>query len=170
MGLFVWYFGTKRRYSDVDHHTIMLGPRYRGAAATTSSERKMLAEDFCLYLHRPTATDPSLAPPGCDAFYVLSPVPTSARDRLAAQAEPYRRAIQQHLEETVLPGLGKQIVTSMLTPQISATGCGVQRCRVRAGAALLAERLVPPAQPSARRCAACIWSAPARIRARACRA
>jgi Phytoene dehydrogenase and related proteins len=74
MGLFVWYFGTNRRYDDVDHHTILLGPRYRELLADIFT-RKRLAEDFSLYLHRPTATDPTLAPEGCDAFYVLSPVP-----------------------------------------------------------------------------------------------
>ena len=77
MGLFVWYFGTKRRYPAVDHHTILLGPRYRGLLADIF-DRKVLAEDASLYLHRPTATDPSLAPPGCDAFYVLAPVPNFA--------------------------------------------------------------------------------------------
>ncbi|MFK5073592.1 phytoene desaturase, partial [Klebsiella pneumoniae] len=63
MGLFVWYFGTARRYPEVDHHTILLGPRYRGLLADIF-DRKVLAEDASLYLHRPTATDPSLAPPG----------------------------------------------------------------------------------------------------------
>ncbi len=74
MSLFVWYFGVKRRYENVPHHMIMLGPRYRELLADIF-QRKILADDFSLYLHRPTATDPSLAPPGCDAFYVLSPVP-----------------------------------------------------------------------------------------------
>ena len=63
MGLFVWYFGVNRRYDDVAHHTILLGPRYRDFA-TDIFDRKTLADDFSLYLHRPTATDPSLAPPG----------------------------------------------------------------------------------------------------------
>jgi phytoene desaturase len=77
-----------------------------------------LAEDFSLYLHRPTATDPALAPPGCDAFYVLSPVPHlgSGVDWLA-QAEDYRRAIARHLEASVLPGLEAHVVTSrLMTP------------------------------------------------------
>ena len=78
MSLFVWYFGTSRRYTDVAHHTILLGPRFRGLLQDIF-DRKVLAEDFSLYLHRPTATDPSLAPPGCDAFYVLSPVPQSGQ-------------------------------------------------------------------------------------------
>jgi phytoene desaturase len=118
MSLFVWYFGTKRRYDDVPHHTILLGPRYRELIRDIF-DRKILADDFSLYLHRPTATDPSLAPDGCDAFYVLSPVPhlDSGTD-WAVQAEPYRRAIEQRLSQTLLPGLGDQIVTSRLfTPQ-----------------------------------------------------
>jgi len=115
MSLFVWYFGTRRRYPDVPHHTILLGPRYR-ALLEDIFERKTLAADFSLYLHRPTATDPSLAPGGCDAFYVLSPVPhlggtTDWRER----AEPYRRAIAAHLEATLLPGLGRSIATSRVT-------------------------------------------------------
>ena len=74
MSLFVWYFGVRGQYPDVAHHTIALGPRYR-ELLTDIFDRKLLASDFSLYLHRPTATDPSLAPPGCDTFYVLSPVP-----------------------------------------------------------------------------------------------
>ncbi|MCV5262406.1 phytoene desaturase, partial [Escherichia coli] len=60
MGLFVWYFGTNRKFGQVDHHTILMGPRYRGLLADIF-DRKHLAEDFSLYLHRPTATDPLLA-------------------------------------------------------------------------------------------------------------
>jgi phytoene desaturase len=118
MSLFVWYFGTRRQYPGVAHHTIALGPRYQGLLADIF-ERKHLAQDFSLYLHRPTATDPSLAPEGCDAFYVLSPVPhlQSGTD-WQVQAEPYRQAIQQRLEQTLLPGLGEALVTSrLLTPQ-----------------------------------------------------
>ena len=118
MGLFVWYFGTRRRYDNVDHHTILLGPRYRDLLADIFT-RKHLAEDFSLYLHRPTATDPTLAPEGCDAFYVLSPVPHlgSGTDWHLA-AEPYRRAIAAKLSATVLPDLEANIVTSrMMTPQ-----------------------------------------------------
>jgi phytoene desaturase len=73
-GLFVWYFGTRRQYPDVAHHTILLGPRYQGLLKDIF-KRKLLAEDFSLYLHRPTATDPALAPEGCDTFYALAPVP-----------------------------------------------------------------------------------------------
>jgi phytoene desaturase len=117
MSLFVWYFGTRRRYEDVQHHTILLGPRYRELLEDIF-ERKVLADDFSLYLHRPTATDRSLAPEGCDAFYVLSPVPhlQSGID-WRAQAEPYRRRISAYLEATLLPGLEASLATSrMLTP------------------------------------------------------
>jgi phytoene desaturase len=118
MGLFVWYFGTRRQYNEVPHHTILLGPRYKELLADIF-ERKILADDFSLYLHRPTATDPSLAPQGCDAFYVLSPVPhLQSRTDWSKTAEKYRRAISQELAKTMLPDLENQIVTSrMLTPQ-----------------------------------------------------
>jgi len=118
MGLFVWYFGTNRRFEDLQHHTILLGPRYRGLLDDIFRKHR-LAKDFSLYLHRPTATDPSLAPPGCDAFYVLSPVPNLASGTDWAQvAEPYRQAIEAELERTVMPGLGASVVSSrVMTPQ-----------------------------------------------------
>lgn len=118
MSLFVWYFGTKRQYEQVPHHMILLGPRYRGLLDDIF-ERFHLADDFSLYLHRPTATDPALAPDGCDAFYVLSPVPHLASGvDWNAEAERYRKSVEAYLERTVLPGLSREIVTSrMLTPQ-----------------------------------------------------
>ncbi len=118
MGLFVWYFGTRRRYDHVAHHTILLGPRYRGLLEDVFG-RKVLADDFSLYLHRPTATDPSLAPEGCDAFYVLSPVPNlDGRVEWPLMAERYRRRIARHLERALLPGLEDALVTSrVLTPK-----------------------------------------------------
>jgi phytoene desaturase len=118
MGLFVWYFGTNRRYEDVAHHSILLGPRYKTLLRDIFT-RKILAQDFSLYLHRPTATDRSMAPEGCDAFYVLSPVPhlDSGID-WALVGENYRLAIQAHLEATIMPGLSKHVVTSrLLTPE-----------------------------------------------------
>ncbi|HEX8417844.1 MAG TPA: phytoene desaturase [Methylobacterium sp.] len=115
MGLFVWYFGTDRKYPDVAHHTIMMGPRYRGLIDDIF-RRKHLAKDFSLYLHRPSATDPLLAPPGCDAFYVLSPVPNlDGGQDWRVEAEPYRQAIERHLEATVLPDLAASLVTSKVT-------------------------------------------------------
>jgi phytoene desaturase len=118
MSLFVWYFGTRRRYESVHHHTMVLGPRYRELLDDIFIH-KTLAEDFSLYLHRPTATDPSLAPGGCDAFYVLAPVPhLGSGVDWNARAEPFRQRVQQRLEQTLLPGLGDNLATShMLTPQ-----------------------------------------------------
>jgi phytoene desaturase len=114
----VWYFGTDRRFDDVLHHNMILGPRYRGLLDDIF-HRHRLADDCSLYLHRPTASDPSLAPPGCDAFYVLAPVPNLASGTdWPATAERYRAQLQQRLESTLLPGLGQSIVSShMLTPQ-----------------------------------------------------
>ena len=112
MGLFVWYFGTNRRYEDVGHHTILLGPRYRELLRDIFVSKR-LASDFSLYLHRPTATDPSLAPKGCDAFYVLSPVPNlEGGQDWRVDSEPYRRAIARALEASILPGLTQALVTS----------------------------------------------------------
>jgi phytoene desaturase len=117
MGLFVWYFGTDCQYPDIKHHTIMLGPRYRGLLRDIFRHH-VLAEDFSLYLHRPTATDPSLAPRSGDAFYVLSPVPNLAgQTDWRTQAEPYRAKIERHLADTLLPGLSQHVVSSrIMTP------------------------------------------------------
>ena len=117
MSLFVWYFGTRRKYPEVGHHTLLLGPRYQELLADIF-DRKILASDFSLYLHRPTATDPSLAPQGCDAFYVLSPVPhLGSGIDWQVQAEKYRRALANRLSETLLPELEDNVVTSrLMTP------------------------------------------------------
>jgi phytoene desaturase len=111
MSLFVIYFGTNRRYDDIAHHEILMGPRYEGLLEEIFT-RKTLAKDFSLYLHRPTATDPSLAPPGGDAFYVLSPVPhLGGPTDWATEAPRYRDAIMQHLERHYLPDLSRHLVT-----------------------------------------------------------
>ena len=117
MGLFVLYFGTDRRYPDVAHHTISMGPRYRELLRDIF-DRKVLADDFSLYLHRPTATDPSLAPAGCDSFYVLSPVPNmqSGID-WSRQAGVYGDRILEALERTMLPGLRESLAVRFhMTP------------------------------------------------------
>ena len=112
MSLFVIYFGTKRRYLDsgLAHHNIILGQRYKGLLDDIF-RRKILADDFSLYLHMPTITDPSLAPDGCEAFYVLSPVPHLGADVDWTQAaKPYRDSIMQFLEDNYLPDLQENIV------------------------------------------------------------
>jgi phytoene desaturase len=114
MSLFVWYFGTNHRYDDIEHHTMIFGPRYKGLLDDIFRKRR-LANDFSLYLHRPTASDPSLAPEGGDAFYVLSPVPNLDGDAdWAVEAERYRQRIEKRLEETMLPGLSRHIVSSRI--------------------------------------------------------
>lgn len=111
MSLVVIYFGTNRRYDHLAHHEILMGPRYRGLLDDVFVNRQ-LSPDFSLYLHRPTATDPSLAPSGCDAWYVLSPVPHLGADIDWANAGPaYRDAIMQHLEAHWLPDLSRHLVT-----------------------------------------------------------
>ena len=119
MSLFVWYFGTDRQYDDVAHHTILLGPRYKELLQDIF-HNKHLADDFSLYLHRPTATDPSMAPDGHDAFYVLSPVPhlDSGDPWDDQQTEAYRKKIEAYLEGTALPGLSEHLTASRtLTPK-----------------------------------------------------
>lgn len=112
MSLFVIYFGTKKRYldSELEHHNIILGERYKGLLEDIFN-KKNLSDDFSLYLHMPTKTDPSLAPEGHEAFYVLSPVPhlDSGTD-WKQQAKPYRDAIMNFLEEHYLPGLQENLV------------------------------------------------------------
>ncbi|MEO7713433.1 MAG: phytoene desaturase [Gemmatimonadaceae bacterium] len=117
MSLVVIYFGTDRRYDDIAHHEILMGPRYEALLENIFTD-KTLSEDFSLYLHRPTATDPSLAPPGCDSFYVLSPVPHLGGDTdWRTAARPYRDRIMAHLEERYLPGLSRHLVTEhMIDP------------------------------------------------------
>jgi phytoene desaturase len=114
MSLFVLYFGTDRLYRDTEpkiaHHNIILGPRYKGLLDDIFHNKHM-AEDFSLYLHMPTITDPSMAPEGCESFYVLSPVPNLKSGTDWSEAAPrYRDAIVQFLEENYLPDLSKHIV------------------------------------------------------------
>lgn len=109
MGLFVIYFGTKKKYHKIAHHTIWMGERYEGLLKDIFN-RKILAEDFSLYLHRPTATDKSMAPENCDSFYVLSPVPNlkSGID-WNVMGEQYSKKILNALEKTILPDLNKNL-------------------------------------------------------------
>lgn len=123
MGLFVWYFGTKGtrgKWTDVGHHTILNGPRYQGLVKDIFINGK-LSEDMSLYVHRPTVTDPSAAPEGDDTFYALSPVPHLGFDdpvEWGEMAETYRRKVQAVLEEQLLPGLGDHLTASeVFTPE-----------------------------------------------------
>ena len=117
MSLFVIYFGTRKQYPGIKHHTIILGERYRGLLDDIFN-KKTLSKDFSLYLHRPTATDPSMAPAGCDSFYVLVPVPNQKSGiDWTKQAVPFRDAIMRFLDEKYLPGLLANLATErLLTP------------------------------------------------------
>ncbi|MDR9415776.1 MAG: phytoene desaturase, partial [Gracilimonas sp.] len=112
MSLFVIYFGTKKRYVDsgLAHHNIILGERYKELLKDIF-HKKHLAEDFSLYLHMPTITDPSMAPEGHEGFYVLSPVPHLDADVDWNEMAPkYRDAIMNFLEENYLPDLQENLV------------------------------------------------------------
>ena len=118
MGLFVLYFGTTRTYPAVAHHTIWMGERYRELLNDIFHRRK-LSEDFSLYVHRPTATDPSFAPAGQDSFYVLCPVPNLQADiDWATEGPRLRDRIIDALEQTMLPGLKATITADFFkTPE-----------------------------------------------------
>jgi phytoene desaturase len=111
MGLYVLYFGTKKQYPDVAHHTIWLGPRYR-ELLDEIFHQKVMSKDFSLYVHRPTATDASFAPADCDSFYVLCPVPnTQGGQDWKVEGPKLRDRIVSELDRTMLPGL-KDCITS----------------------------------------------------------
>ncbi len=113
MSLFLIYFGTDRTYPDLVHHTIVLGERYRELLEDIF-QKKILADDFSLYLHAPTRTDPTLAPPGCECFYVLSPVPNLDGDvDWNAVKEVYANAILESLEKHC-PDLRQHIVSKII--------------------------------------------------------
>ncbi len=122
MSLFVWYFGTRgtaNMWGDVGHHTILNGPRYKGLVRDIFIKGR-LAEDMSLYVHRPSRTDPGVAPEGGDTFYALSPVPHLGHDDpvdWASEGDTYRKRVQAVLEDQLLPGLGAHLTASeVFTP------------------------------------------------------
>jgi len=114
MSLFVLYFGTDRKYPDLAHHTVLFGPRYRELLDEVFGG-STLPEDFSLYLHAPTVTDPSLAPAGHEAFYVLAPVPHLGHAALDWNAigPAYAQKVLTYLER-VLPNLRQHVVTQRI--------------------------------------------------------
>ncbi|WP_299615769.1 phytoene desaturase [uncultured Tateyamaria sp.] len=122
MSLFVWYFGTKGTrgdWADVGHHTILNGPRYTGLLHDIFMKGK-LSDDMSFYVHRPSVTDPSVAPEGDDTFYVLSPVPHLGHGGVdwETEAEAYKAKVLAVLEDQLLPGLGSKISTEQVfTPE-----------------------------------------------------
>jgi phytoene desaturase len=125
MGLFVWYFGTRgtrAMWPDAGHHTIMVGPRYREHIRDLFRTGK-IDGDMSLYVHRPTVTDPSAAPPGDDTFYALSPVPHLGHDAAdwSSFAETYKDRVAAMLEP-MLPGFRDRITAERIfTPETFQT-------------------------------------------------
>ena len=117
MGLFVYYFGSKKQYKDVAHHTIYFGNSYE-KHLNKIFEKKILSEDISYYLHRPSATDPNMAPSGQDAFYVLVPVPNNLSNiNWSNEGEKFKNLILEKMDRSVLPGIKENVVSDFyLTP------------------------------------------------------
>lgn len=115
MSLFLIYFGTKKQYPDMAHHTVLFGPRYRELLQDIFHHGE-LADDFSLYLHAPTRSDPDLAPPGHEAFYVLAPVPHLGANKVDWEVEGprYAEKILNYLDQRYLPGLKENLVTQRI--------------------------------------------------------
>lgn len=123
MGLFVWYFGTRGTrgmWRDVGHHTIVVGPRYREHIRDIFVTGR-LADDMSLYVHRPSVTDPSVAPEGGDTFYALSPVPHLGHDNgvdWTQEAQRYRDKVAAMLDDRLIPGFRAHLTESLVfTPE-----------------------------------------------------
>ena len=117
MGLFVYYFGTKKTYPDVEHHTIKFGDKYK-EHLNDIFDKKKLNKDISYYLHRPSATDKSMAPEGNDCFYVLVPVPNNqSKLDWKIEGEKMKDLVIDKMEKALLPKLRENIVADFyLTP------------------------------------------------------
>ena len=110
MGLFVYYFGTKKVYNDVEHHTIKFGNKYKEHLDDIFNKKK-LNDDISYYLHRPTATDKSMAPEGNDCFYVLVPVPNNQSNiDWSIEGEKIKKLVIRKMQNDLLPDLERNIV------------------------------------------------------------
>tara|TARA_B100001093_G_C26808879_1_gene1006703 strand:- start:170 stop:1636 length:1467 start_codon:yes stop_codon:yes gene_type:complete len=118
MGLFVYYFGSKKKYNNVAHHTIYFGKSYENHL-TKIFDKKILSNDISYYLHRPSATDSGMAPNGQDAFYVLVPVPNNlSKINWAEEGEMFKNLILDKMDKSVLPGIKKNVISDFyLTPE-----------------------------------------------------
>ena len=117
MGLFVYYFGTKKVYENVEHHTIKFGNKYKEHLEDIFNKKK-LNEDISYYLHRPSATDKSMAPEGNDCFYVLVPVPNNqSKIDWNIEGEKMKKLVIDKMEKDLMPNLKENIVEDFyLTP------------------------------------------------------
>ncbi|MCP8889722.1 phytoene desaturase [Sphingomonas faeni] len=110
--LFVVHFGIKGTWPGIPHHMILFGPRYKGLLEDIY-DHGVLSEDFSLYLHHPTVTDPSLAPEGHSTFYALAPVPHMGKfpvdwDEIAPILE---KRILDEIGRRLIPDIHERIVT-----------------------------------------------------------
>ena len=117
MGLFVYYFGTKKTYNDVEHHTIKFGEKYKEHLDDIFNKKK-LNYDISYYLHRPSATDSTMAPKDHDCFYVLVPVPNNQSEiNWSIEGDKIKNLVIDKMEQSLLPNLRKNIVEDFyLTP------------------------------------------------------
>ena len=117
MGLFVYYFGSKKKYNDVAHHTIYFGDTYEKHLYKIF-EKKILSDDISYYLHRPSATDPNMAPDDQDAFYVLVPVPNNlSKINWIKEGDKFKNLVLEKMDKTILPGIKENVVSDFyLTP------------------------------------------------------
>ncbi|PCD04424.1 phytoene dehydrogenase [Sphingomonas spermidinifaciens] len=110
--LFVVHFGVKGTWPGIPHHMILFGPRYQGLLADIY-DHGVLSEDFSLYLHHPTVTDPSMAPEGHSTFYALAPVPHQGKFPADWDAikDQYERRILDEVGRRLIPDIHDRIVT-----------------------------------------------------------
>ena len=117
MGLFVYYFGTKKIYKHIEHHTIKFGNKYKEHLKDIFDNKK-LNNDISYYLHRPSATDKSMAPEGHDCFYVLIPVPNNQSNiNWEIEGEKMKNLVIDKMEKDLMPNLRENIIEDFyLTP------------------------------------------------------
>ncbi len=109
MGLFVYYFGSKKKYENIEHHTIYFGETYKNLLQSIF-EKKELNRDISFYLHRPTATDESMAPKNKDTFYVLVPVPNNqSKINWSIEGEKFKNMVIEKMDSTILPDIKNNI-------------------------------------------------------------
>ena len=101
--LFVVHFGITGTWPGIPHHSILFGPRYKGLL-TDIYEHGVVSEDFSLYLHHPTVTDPSMAPEGMSTFYALAPVPHMGKAPIDWDV------VGPLLEKRILDEIGRRLI------------------------------------------------------------
>ena len=110
--LFVVHFGIEGTMPHIPHHMILFGPRYKGLLDDIYVHG-VLPADFSIYLHHPTASDPSMAPPGKSTFYAL--VPVAHMGKLAIDWEQVgpqlARRILDEVGKRLIPHIHERIVT-----------------------------------------------------------